>query len=159
MQPAHPEDASYARAAELLAARDFAVEPHAGGPLDARALEGVAVLVLAHPSDPKWERTTGAGSARLSAAEIDAVEAWVSGGGGLILLGETEQDKYGNNLNELLARFGVRIRNETVQDYAHHHRAPTWVLAELEGGARGTEADLLARVRQACFYRAGALEL
>ncbi len=93
------------------------------------------------PSDPKWEATVNGGSPLLSAAEIDAIEAFVSAGGGLVVLGETEQDKYGNNLNELLARFGVTIENATVQDYSHHfHDTPSWVLASLgdslEGGAR-----------------------
>ncbi len=56
-------------------------------------------------------------------------------GGGLVVLGETEQDKYGNNLNELLARFGVEIENATVQDYEHHRGdAPSWVLADLLPG-------------------------
>jgi Family of unknown function (DUF6421) len=112
------------------------------------------VLVLAHPSEPKWERTTGTGSPRLSGEELDAIEAWVAGGGGLIVLGETEQDKYGNNLNELLTRFGLQLLNDTVQDYEHSTGAPTWILALLGAGARGRDGDLLARVREACFYRA-----
>jgi hypothetical protein len=109
MQPAHPGDASYARAAATLAQRDFVVEVNADKPLSEETLGGAGVLVIAHPSDPTWERTTGAGSPRLSVDELDAVEAFVSGGGGLIVLGETEQDKYGNNLNELLARFGLHL--------------------------------------------------
>ena len=44
----------------------------------------------------------------------------MAGGGGLIVLGETEQDKYGNNLNELLERFGLHLENDTVQDYEHY---------------------------------------
>ncbi len=59
------------------------------------------------------------------------------GGGGLIALGETEQAKYGNNLNDLLARFGIEVANCTVQDYEHHLSAPSWVLAELEDGSDG----------------------
>src|SRR4051794_4798000 len=49
MQPSHPEDSSYARAADALRARSFAVEPYVAGPLDADALDGAAVLVIAHP--------------------------------------------------------------------------------------------------------------
>ena len=75
-------------------------------------------------------------------------------GGGLIVLGETEQEKYGNNLNELLSRFGLHLENDTVQDYEHYLGAPSWILAELEDGGRGREGDLLARVRQpACIAR------
>jgi len=154
MQPAHPGDASYARAAAALSERDFTVRANIGDPLSAGTLAGCDVLVLAHPSDPKWERTTGTGAPRLTADEIEAIEAWVTGGGGLIVLGETEQDKYGNNVNELLARFGLKLENDTVQDYEHSTGAPTWILSELGVGARGRDGDLLARVHEACFYRA-----
>ena len=160
MQPAHPADSSLARAAAALAERDFAVAAHGSGKLDPTALAEADVLVLAHPSDPKWEATTGSGSPRLSAEEIDAIERFVSRGGGLIALGETEQEKYENNLNELLDRFGIRVANTTVQDYEHHRNAPSWVLAELDRPERPAPgADLLARVEAACFYRTGTLEL
>ncbi|HZU39785.1 MAG TPA: DUF6421 family protein [Solirubrobacteraceae bacterium] len=154
MQPSHPGDASYARAAEALRERDFAVSAHSEGPLDGARLAGVDVLILAHPSDPAWERTTGRGSPRLSAEELEAIVEFVRAGGGLIVMGETEQEKYGNNLNELLARFELHIENDTVQDYEHFHGAPSWVLAELQSGGRGREGDLLARVHAACLYRA-----
>jgi len=153
MQPAHPGDASYVRAAELLGSRDFSVAANTDGPLTADALAGVEVLVIAHPSDPKWERTTGTGRPLLSPEEIEAIDDYVGSGGGLIVLGETEQDKYGNNLNELLGRFGLRLRNDTVQDYEHCVGAPTWILGELGRGGRGNDGDLLARVGSVCFYR------
>jgi Family of unknown function (DUF6421) len=153
MQPAHPGDASYALAASALADRGFAVESNVECPLTDETLGRCEVLVIAHPSDPAWERTTGTGSPRLSDDELDAVESFVSAGGGLIVLGETEQEKYGNNVNALLERFGLKLENETVQDYEHHLGAPSWVLAQLETGARGRAGDLLARVNAACFYR------
>ena len=185
MQPAHPEDSSYALAAQRLAARDFDVLPNVDRPLVRETLAAADVLVIAHPSDPKWEATTNSRPPRFSDGELDAIQEFVRGGGGLIVLGETEQDKYGNNVNDLLARFGVEVSNCTVQDYEHHHNAPTWVLADLETrdraageaeashglgaepngelGAGGNGApgdvDLLARVHAACFYRAGALSL
>jgi Family of unknown function (DUF6421)/Domain of unknown function (DUF4350) len=156
MQPAHPEDSSLALAAGALAVRDFEVAANAGDQLTDDALARADVLVIAHPSDPKWEATTGEGRPRFSADELDAVERFVAAGGGLIVLGETEQEKYGNNMNELLARFGARIENATVQDYEHHlGDTPSWVLADLDPAA----ADLLARVDAACFYRAGTVAL
>src|SRR5436305_6467714 len=154
MQPAHPGDASYARAAATWAEREFVVAPNVGEPLTAAILRECEVLVIAHPSDPRWERTTGSGSPRLSPDELDAIESFVAGGGGLIVLGETEQEKYGNNLNELLARFGLHLENDTVQDYEHYRGAPSWILADLLPGARGRAGDLLARVKDACLYRA-----
>ncbi len=152
MQPAHPADASYGLAAQALRDRDFVVEANVESSLTAGVLDQCDILVIAHPSDPTWERTT-AGSPRLAEAEITAIEAFVHQGGGLIVLGETEHEKYGNNLNELLARFSIRLENETVQDYDHCVTAPSWILAELQDGGRGTDGDLLARVGSACFYR------
>jgi Family of unknown function (DUF6421) len=153
MQPAHPGDASYARAAAALAARDFVVSANVDQPLTAETLRGCEVLVIAHPSDPRWERTTGTGSPQLSGEELEAIDAFVAAGGGLVVLGETEQEKYGNNLNELLARFRLRLENDTVQDYEHCRDAPSWILAELGEGERGRAGDLLARVNAACLYR------
>jgi hypothetical protein len=154
MQPAHPGDSSYALAAAELSARDFVVESNVEQALTTAALRECDVLVIAHPSDPSWERTTGSGTPRLSDEELDAIESFVFSGGGLIVLGETEQQKYGNNLNELLARFGLQLQNETVQDYEHHLGAPSWILADLGSGGRGRGGDLLARVNAACLYRA-----
>src|SRR5947209_744428 len=108
MQPAHPSDSSYARAAAALASRDFTVAGN-GGRLTPETLRVCDLLVIAHPSDPQWERTTGVGSPRLGEDELNAIEAFVRGGGGLIVLGETEQEKYGNNINELLKRFGLHL--------------------------------------------------
>jgi Family of unknown function (DUF6421) len=156
MQPAHPGDASLAAAAEALAARDFEVVHNAAEPLTA-ALGDTDLLVVPHPSEPKWEATTNGGSPRFSDDELDAIEGFVDGGGGLVILAETEHDKYGNNLNDLLARFGLRIENATVQDYEHHRGAPSWILADLSHPERNRSADLLARVHDACFYRAGTL--
>ena len=61
IQANHPEDSSYARAAQALRDRDFDVAAHTDGPLTADALALADVLVLAHPSDPKWERTVPGG--------------------------------------------------------------------------------------------------
>jgi uncharacterized protein DUF6421/uncharacterized protein DUF4350 len=161
MQPSHPEDSSYAVAAETLANRDFEVLPNPERLLTRETLAGADVLVIAHPSDPKWEATTNSRPPRLSDLELDAIEEFVRGGGGLIALGETEQEKYGNNLNDLLSRFGIEVSHCTVQDYRRYLSAPSWVLAELENGSDGEleSVDLLARVHEACFYRTGTLAL
>ncbi|MGI8585737.1 MAG: hypothetical protein ACR2KY_04955, partial [Thermoleophilaceae bacterium] len=117
MQPAHPADSSYGRAAEALDAHGFEVGCNADRELSAQTLAEADVLVIAHPSERRWEATTNERSPRLSPAELEAVERFVERGGGLVVLGETEQDKYGNNLNDLLSRFGIEIANDTVQDY------------------------------------------
>jgi hypothetical protein len=160
MQASHPADASLARAAEALERRDFEVRANASAAIDGGLLASTDVLVIAHPSDPQWEATTGEGDPRLTGAEIEAIGDWVEAGGGLIVLGETEQEKYGNNLNELLGRFGIEIENATVQDYEHHRgEAPSWILADLVESPDAAGADPLAGITDACFYRAGTLAL
>src|ERR1044071_2947576 len=158
MRPSHPGDVSYTSAADSLRARRIEVDAHAEGRLAAPALAGADVVVLAHPSEPKWEATTGSGSPVLTEAELDALEAFVTAGGGLVVLGESEQDKYGNNLNMLLARFEITIEHDTVQDYERNLNAtPSWVRSVLGVGERGAGGDLLAGVDGACFYRAGTV--
>src|SRR5215213_861395 len=125
MQSSHPADASLASAARALERRDFEVAANVDAPIDSGLLKETDVLVIAHPSDPRWESTTGEGNPRLTDAEIDSIASWVEAGGGLIVLGETEQEKYGNNLNELLGRFGIEIETTTVQDYERHREAPS----------------------------------
>ncbi|HEX8086321.1 MAG TPA: DUF6421 family protein [Solirubrobacteraceae bacterium] len=168
MQPSHPGDSSYARAAEALRERDFVVSAHVAGPLAGGALADVDVVVVAHPSEEAWERVVPGGSPRFTGEELDAIEAFVAGGGGLVLLAEEEQAKYGTNVTELAARFGIGIESTVVSDYDRHHKAPSWILADLAPAARAVgggvgapegppprpPADLLARVGQTCFYRA-----
>jgi len=155
MNPVNPADASYAGAASAAARSGLDVAVHAEGPIDDAALAGVDVLVLPHAADDTWEHTTGVGSPRLTADELDAIERFVLGGGGLVILAETEQPKYGNNFADLALRFGIAIDNATVQDPARAFKdVPTWVLADLVQGPRH---DLVAGVAEACFYRAGTL--
>lgn len=157
MNPANPADAGYVTAAAILRRAGLAVAAHPSGPLTPAALAEVDVLVLPHCSNDDWEATTGVGSPIYAEAEIDAIEDFVRGGGGLVILAETEQAKYGNNLAEVSARFGVRIANTTVQDpVARHKDVNTWVLAEPQPLP---EWDLWAGVRQIGMYRAGTLEL
>ncbi len=155
MQPEDPANASYQGAADSLAARDFIVERNIAAPLSAELLEGVAVLALLHPCDPRWERTTSRHSPALSPDEIEAVLAFVRAGGGLLVISEYEHDKYGDNLNELLAPAGIRIENGKVFDRtAHAHDNPEWIVAE-----PAVDSPLAHLAARACFYRAGWLKV
>ena len=155
MNPVNPADASYAVAAGAAQRSGLEVSVHAEGPLDDSALDGVDVLVLPHAADDAWEHTTGVGSPRLTGDELEAIDRFVHAGGGLVILAETEQAKYGNNVADLAARFGIAIDSTTVQDPTHAFKdVPTWVLGDL---VRGPKHDLTAQVSQACFYRAGTL--
>ncbi|MEQ1854101.1 MAG: DUF6421 family protein [Chthoniobacteraceae bacterium] len=151
--PEDPVHSSYEVAASALAARDFTVLRNRDQPLTASLLAGADVLALIHPCDPRWERTTSANSPALSPAEIDAVLAWVRAGGGLLVITEYEHDKYGDNLNALLAPAGLRIESSRVFDRsACVPGNPEWLFgAPVPGAALGHLAQ------RACFYRAGSL--
>lgn len=161
MRPGNPADCGLVEAARTLHDNGFAVAVHATGPLSPDVLASADVLVVPHCSTDEWEATTGQGSPVYEATEIDAIEAFVHAGGGLVILAETEQPKYGNSLAAIAARFGIGIDNATVQDPAHRFKdVSTWVLvdpAPPPAGDGGLAADVFARVAAACFYRAGVL--
>ena len=151
MQPENPANSSYQRAAEALAVRDFTVSRNIAQPLESAALAEADVLVLAHPCDPRWERTTSHGSPALSPREIADVQAFVRAGGGLLVITEYEHDKYGDNLNELLAPSGLRLENGTAFDRgACLHDNAEWLLGE-----PAADTPLAHGVERACFFRAG----
>jgi len=113
MQPDRPGYSSYQQAADALAARDFSIHRNLDKPLTTIDAD---LLALLHPCESKWERTTSSNSPKLSPQEMEAIVRFVEQGGGLLVVSEYEHDKYGDNLNELLARFGLEIENTTVFD-------------------------------------------
>lgn len=144
MNPQAPADAGYVVAAETLRTAGYEVRAHEDGLLTSAALADVDVLVIPHCSDEEWETTTGVGSPVHSADELAAIEDFVAAGGGLIVLAETEQKKYGNVLGDLTGRFGIDVVSTTVQDPVHRFKdVSTWVLGQ--PGPK-TEHDLLAEV-------------
>src|SRR5581483_11758160 len=101
------------------------------------------------PCDARWERTTSTNSPALSFAEIEAVQSFVRAGGGLLVISEYEHDKYGDNLNDLLAPTGLRIENGTAFDRsACIHNDPERLI-----GVRNPDSPLAYGVERACFYR------
>lgn len=95
----HTVDGRYAPFAALLRADGYQVR---GGtaPFDAGGLDGVGVLVIANagPID---------GGSPFTPSEIEAVEAWVRGGGKLLLI--ADHTPYGAAAEALAARFGVKM--------------------------------------------------
>ncbi len=153
MQPEDPVDSSYGIAAHALMEHPFIVHRNIDHELRMEILSQVDVLALVHPCDPKWEKTTSGHSPRLSSREIINIHDFVRKGGSLIVLSEYEHDKYGDNLNDLLAPFGLKIENTTVVDHtACIHENPTWIFAE----PTKKEGCLSYLVRRVCFYRAAS---
>lgn len=151
--PENPLNSSYAKAAALLAERDFTIRRNVDAPLTAGALAEADVLLLVHPCDPRWERTTSANPPRLSDEELAAVLGWVRAGGGLIVITDYEHEKYGDNLNDLLAAAGLRIENGKVFDRsACVPGNPEWIFA-----APAPDSPLGHLASSACFFRASWL--
>ena len=156
VNPANPEDAGYVKAANALRGDGFDVAVHTEGAL-AEALRGSKVFVALHSSKDEFESTTKHGDPEFTPAEIDQLVDWVAAGGGLVLFAETEQLKYGNSAGVIAERFGIKVQNVTVQDSQSNFKdVATWVLGELGVMARH---NVTAGVGQACFYRAGTLEI
>ncbi len=155
MRPAHPAAASYAGAAAVLALRDFEVAAHTDGLLDGQTLAAAAVLVIAHPSNRRLTPSASDDPPSFSSGELEAIEAFVAGGGGLIVLADEEQGRYGEGLNELLDRFGARVESATVRDYGAHGEPPEWVHAE--AGPSAASPGLLHLVSDVRFLGAGVV--
>ena len=157
LNPANPADASYAKMAEVAELSGFGVSSFSSGPLTEQSLSAADVFVLPHASTDDWEKTLGHGSPVLTPSEISTIKDFVFNGGGLVVLGETEQAKYGNNFSELTEVFGVKILNETVQDSIENYKdVASWVKGEFQ---QSFEHDLAFKVSDAAFYRAGVLEV
>lgn len=152
----HPERPAYSScqaAADALAARDFIVTRNTDRALRTDVLMDNDVLVLMHPCDRRWERTVSPNSPGLSGEELGDVLQFVRDGGGLLVVTEYEHDKYGDNLNELLAPCGLCIENTTVFDArACLHGNPAWFFADVAGG----DPALLHEVARVCFYQGGS---
>ena len=156
INPGNPEDAGYVKAATALQGDGFDVEVHTEGAL-AEALAGSKVFVALHSSKDEFESTTKHGDPQFTPTEIDQLVDWVAAGGGLVLFAETEQLKYGNSAGVIAERFGIKVQNVTVQDPQSNYKdVATWILGDLKNPER---YNLTAGVGQACFYRAGALEI
>ncbi|MFF5323302.1 DUF6421 family protein [Janibacter hoylei] len=160
MNPANPGDASLARAAAVLGERGTEVLAHTDGELTPAALAGADVLVIAHPAAASSERVAGDLPPVLSPAEITAVTDHVAQGGGLVVLGECDHDAHGNNLNDLLAPFGLAIASTLVHERAdggrRHQGNATWVLGET---STGPGQGVMAGIDELCFYRAGTIDV
>lgn len=155
ISPANPSDSGYTQAALTLLTRGFDVAAIDTGPLIADTLADCDVLVLPHCSTDEWEATNGVGTPVYTDAEQQVIVDYVLAGGGLVILAEEEQAKYGNSLADIAAQFGVRIENTHVQDpHQRFNNVSGWVLAQ---PAAHPAWDVWAGVQQACWYRGGTL--
>ena len=156
IQPSHPEDSSYARAAEALRARDFTVAAHTDGPLTAEAL----ARRRRARARPPVRAEVGAHRARRLAASSAPTSSTRSrrssrAGGGLVVLGEEEQEKYGTTSPSSPRASASRSRTRVVCDYEHHHQRAALGARRPRAGARRSTCSRASS--EACFYRATTL--
>jgi hypothetical protein len=157
MNPANPADASYAKFQELAQDAWHEVLPHKIGKITHLVLEDVDVLVLPHCANSDWEKTVGYGSPVYENDEIQTIQEFVAAGGGLLVLGENEQAKYGNNFNELIGKYGIKLTNETAQDSTRNFQnVASWPMPEFPTLLL---SDFRFMVHDVVLYRSGTLEL
>jgi len=98
----HTSGGTYEPFADLIGNDGYEIDPLRGR-IANEDLEGCRVLVIAGARGPGDD----AAAAAFEPAECDAIEAFVRGGGGLLLV--TDHDPYGSAVQSLGARFGVRM--------------------------------------------------
>ena len=156
INPIQPDDSSIQLVVQQLSKDGFTVNLNTNALLTSDTICDSAVVVIPHFSDPRFERTIGVGSHMLTIEEIDALTSFVENGGGLVVLAEHENDKYGTNLNELLDKFGVLVEHTSVIDPTNaHNNVSSWVRPDLLRSGSG----ILTRVENIILYRAGTLLL
>jgi hypothetical protein len=154
INPVQPADSSFVRASEQLQRDGFHVVAHTEGLIQPSTLDKASVLVIPHLSDPRFERTIGIGDHSYTSDEIAAIVNHVEHGGGLVVLAEHENDKYGTNINELLSRFGMTVDHSSAVDpITAHNNVASWIRPQLHKPGQG----LLTNVSKVILYRAGTL--
>jgi unsaturated rhamnogalacturonyl hydrolase len=73
------------------------------------ALNGVSVFIIVDPDTPAESRAPQ----YIETDEIRAIEAWVRGGGRLVLFGNDKGNAEFQHLNQLAGRFGIEFLEET----------------------------------------------
>lgn len=158
INPENPHNSSYSRVANLLTRAEFQLKRNVDCRLTKDNLAAADVLILLHPCNPKWEATTSLNPPRLDKDEIQDIVKFVKEGGALLVISEYENDKYGNNLNELLLHFGLEIQNKTLSDKSNSFKEnQTWVILRHEG--RQPVHPLLQDIDKICYFRGGTCQI
>ncbi len=89
------------------------------GPITAERLQGVDVLFLNHCCSSRHSHVGVGGEALFTPGEIAAIVGAVEKGMGLLVLGEFENERWGWNVNELLAPLGLRFNNDLAEVPGH----------------------------------------
>jgi hypothetical protein len=127
----HRSDGRYAPFVTLVR-NDGCVVTSNTKPFDLAALKPFDILVIVNAEG----ETTGAPA--FTAAEIEAVGAWVDGGGSLLLV--ADHSPFGRASNAMAERFGVSMLDAHLKDENHHDPSlpgPFFLLFSRENGLLG----------------------
>ena len=123
----HTADGRFGAFARLMAADGYRIRS-LDGPIDARALDGVTVLVIANALAPanveEWTLPT---PSAFDEAEIAAIARFVRGGGGLLLA--ADHMPFPGAAGPLAAVFGVTLTNGFVFDSTPNRNVPAFTRA------------------------------
>jgi hypothetical protein len=136
----HTTTSGYKPLAELLRNDGYALRI-TRQVLTPRELEGIAVLILALAQGANDTNDDPA----YSDAEVAAIDAWVRGGGSLLLV--TDHWPYGSSVAPLARRFGVEMGAGMVEDTVHHEpeRGESHLVFSEENGLLGDHAIIRGR--------------
>lgn len=130
----HRSDGRYAPFVTLMRNDGFVVTPNAA-PFTAESLRGHDLLVIANA------RGASEDAPAFTDAEVDAVAAWVEGGGALLLI--ADHSPFGRAAAALSQRFGVEMLDAHLKDEAHKDPtapSPFFLLFTRENGLLGEHA-------------------
>ena len=112
--PSKPEYAYYGHLADVLRMEPQYKVVRLTQPWTDETLRGINVLIIAHPAHPRHEGVTCQGSPIFSAQDVKRINNFLQSGGGLFVFNEHEAERWGNNLNDLLAPYGIHCNGDTV---------------------------------------------
>src|ERR1043166_2316715 len=112
--PSKPEYAYYGHLADVLRMEPQYKVVRLTQPWTDETLRGINVLIIAHPAHPRHEGVTCQGSPIFSAQDVKRINNFLQSGGGLFIFNEHEAERWGNNLNDLLAPYGIHCNGDTV---------------------------------------------
>jgi hypothetical protein len=112
--PSKPEYAYYGHLADVLRLEPQYKVVRLTQPWTDETLRGISVLIIAHPANRRHEGVTCPGPPVFSSEDASRINAFLQSGGGLFVFNEHDAEQWGNNLNDLLAPYGIRCNHDTV---------------------------------------------
>jgi hypothetical protein len=119
----HTSGGSYSPFAKLITNDGYRVVPNRSR-LDRRTLRAAEILVIANALGAADPETAAAARSAFSDAEVDAIVAWVRGGGRLLLV--TDHEPAATAAESLVTRFGVGSSKNFALDRKNYFTRAGW---------------------------------